>query len=166
MKKLLTLILVTMMLLTTVSAFAEAPQYSSTKYFTAKMDAEDEIYTVLGVDEEKGREYVTYEYKLDNGEEIEVLIVFNDSNENCAMYIWNLITYADQDFSKVLRTVNSLNSEYRFANFYADEEDNTINVSADAIFRSNDVGKICYELLERMLEIVNDEYATVAVYSK
>lgn len=166
MKKLVILMLTVVMLFSLcTTALAASATYSSTRSFVSELDKENKIYTVLGISEQ-GNELIEYKTTLDNGQEITVVIAFDDSMENCAMYIWNLITFKDQDFSKVLRTVNSINAEYRFASFYVDESDNTVTVQADAIFRVYDVGEICHELLSRMINIVNDEYGALAVYDQ
>jgi hypothetical protein len=53
---------------------------------------------------------------------------------------------------------SELNQEYKWAKFYVDESDNTLTVQDDAIIQLDTCGAECYELLARLVLIVDEVY--------
>ena len=79
----------------------------------------------------------TYKGKTDNGEDI-FLISFGGDNTDV--------------------TVNDLNSRYRFVKFYYDESDCTVTVQSDVIFRADDIGELCNEIVHRTAFLSDEGY--------
>ena len=102
----------------------------------------------------------------DNGYSYTMCFFFENNEENAAIRVWDIITYSDADFSKVLRVCNALNTEYKYVNFNAEESDNTVTAAVDFIFRNNDVGPIIKEGLLHLVNILEDAYPRLSVYAQ
>ncbi len=166
MKKFLAMILMTALLMgVCLPAQAVEAQYNSTKALLAEMDAIGITYTVLGVNED-GYERVTINNEDDNGFEYTLYFFFEDNEENASIRVWDIITYSDADFAKVLRVCNALNTEYKYVNFNAEESDNTVTAAVDFIYRTHDVGPIVKEGLLHLVNILEDAYPRLSVYNK
>ncbi len=167
MKKLLALTLACMMLLGLCStAFATEPQYTSTKAFLALMDQKGINYSVNGFDS-NGNEMVSISNTdSDINYSYTIKYFFDDGEENCSLRVWNIITFADADFAKVLRTVNSLNCQYKYVRFTVDESDNTVTASIDTIYRTHDIDQIIWEATLYVVDIIEAGYPALAVYDQ
>jgi hypothetical protein len=78
-------------------------------------------------------------------------IYFHPDNDRACVYVWNIITFEDADFSRVLRVVNELNYTYKYTRFYVDETDNTVTCALTLILHDDaDAGDIVLEGLLRM----------------
>ena len=167
MKKLLALTLACMMLLgLCTTAFATEAQYASTKAFLALMDEKGISYSVEGLDS-NGNEMVS----IDNADSdinysYTIRYFFDDGGENCSLRVWNIITFADADFAKVLRTVNSLNCKYKYVRFTVDESDNTVTAAIDTIFRIHDIDEIIWEATLYVVDIIEAGYPDLVVYDQ
>lgn len=147
------------------AAMAVSASYSSTQAFLRALDEEGIIYTLHGIDERINYECVTMNNK---GEELSYTInyFFSEDSTYTGLRVWNVITYNDSDLAKVLRTCNSLNSDYKYVKFYADESDNTVTVEMDLIHRSGDVGDIVLEATLRLANVLDESYERLAVYDR
>lgn len=166
MKKVFALIFALFMVFSmAMSACAVSAQLNSTKAFLATLDENDIKYTVVGLDDD-GDEQITVSNKDDNGFEYTFNLFFDSDEENCYIRVWNIIHYSDADFSKVLRTCNSLNDKYNFLRFTADESDNMVTAAIDLIYRDNDVGEIVLEALMASARILEAAYPDLSVYAQ
>lgn len=165
MKKVISVFVVFALVITvfSFSAYAVSPTYSSTRSFIYLLDDANIKYTVYGV-LDGGDECVTvsnsgdyFSYDID---------YFFDSNlENAALRVFDIITYKDADYVNVLKTVNDLNSRYKYVKLYADESDNTVTADADLIFRTHDVGEICLEATLYMAQFLDTAYKELRIYN-
>ena len=168
MKKFLAILLSVLLLLSTCSAaLAEnpAPTFNSTKTVLALLDAKGINYTLYGLDED-GDELVIVPNTDDVGIKYDLYCFFDQNEENCFIYVWNLMTYDDADFLPVLMACNQLNEDYRYVTFTADTSDNTVTVTIDLIFRDNDVDQIFWEGVLHVVNIIHSAYPTLAPYAK
>jgi len=166
MKKSLCLILALVLMMACTSAFAA--KLSSTQAYLDILDANDVTYTLSSMADDAKNERVKIAYTSSTTPKFDYDIncFFNTDLQDCALRVWNLIAFSDADFAKVLRACNTLNNDYRFATFEVDESDNTVTVSMDIIFRSNDVADIMWEATQRLCDITERGYEVLSVYSK
>lgn len=166
MKKFLVLALSVLLLVgSALPAYAVAPQYKSTQAFVATLDEKDISYTVVGVDPDED-EHVRVSNTDDNDFSYTINLYFDPNEENCSVRVWNIISYSDADYAKVLRTCNALNYKYKYIRFYADESDNTVTASIDLIYRDHDVGEIVLEAVVHMASILEKGRPDLLVYDK
>ncbi len=148
-----------------VPALAEDPQFTATKSFLDVLDANDLGYNFTGISS-SGEEHVY----MDNEDEnfaYTFHIYFHEDNDRANVYIWNIITFDDADFTNVLRVVNELNYSYKYTRFYIDESDNTVTCAMSIILHDeNDTGDIVLEGLLRVASILKRAYPPLAVYDK
>lgn len=166
-EKAISVLIVSMLLLSVFcpAAFATEPQYANTKAFTNGLDKADLIYAVRGIDDD-GDEHVTVGF-TDNDKSYTVHFFFDEDNEYLGIRIWDILTYSDADFSRLLRVINTLNDKYKYVNFTLDESDNTVSLSFDLILRpSNSVEEITLEALLRVVQILKDSLETLTVYER
>ena len=152
--------------LLTGNALALSATYQNTKTVTEKFDSEGLFYTVLGIDSDNNKEYVAFKNESDAGE-YTILISFKENNEEVNLRIFNIISYSDADFSKLLRTVNSMNYKYKWVRFYLDETDNTLTASMDLVVRPGDqVGDIVIDAMIHMTNVLDAAYESFSIYAK
>ena len=144
---------------------AEAAQFRSTQALLAALNEAEIAYTIGGLDDD-GDERVRIPYRDANNFEYTIHLFFDDNEENCYLRVWNIINYAEVDFSKILRVCNSLNNKYNYVCFNADETDNTVTATMDTIYRDNDVGEIVLEAVQHMMSIIEKSYPSLEVYDQ
>lgn len=166
MKKLFSALLAVMLCTSLfLPAFAATPAFELTKNFISVLDENNLAYTFTGAIS-TGEEHVY----MDNEDEnfaYTLHIYFNEDNDRATVFVWNIITFADEDFTNVLRTVNTLNSSYKYIRFYVDESDNTVTCAMNIIVHdSNDSGDIVLEGLLRIASILKHAYPQLVEYNK
>lgn len=167
MKKLLSLILVCVLLLGLCpAALATEAQYASTKSFLTLMDALSIKYMVGGMDSSNNELVVISNSDSELNFEYTVAFFFDSDEAHCSIRVWEIISFADVDFAKVLRTVNSLNTKFKYVKFYVDEDDNTVTASMDLIYTAETAGQVVMEGMLRAMSILEDSYPDLAVYNK
>lgn len=167
MKKLFVLTLACMMLIgLCTTAFATEAQYASTKAFLALMDQKGVNYTVTGMDSNNNEMVSIKNTDSDINFSYTIKYFFDPEEENCSLRVWDIITFTDADFAKVLRTVNTLNCRYKFVRFTVDEDDNTVTAAIDTIFRTHDIDQILWEATLYVVDIIEGAYPDLAVYDK
>lgn len=164
MKKLTCMLLVLLLALPGMALAKTNAEYGSTQSFLNWMDANDISYILEGINN-SDCEVVNVPNSSD-GFTYEIHYFFDASEENASLRVWNLISYSDSDYAKVLRVCNDLNVSYKYITFYCDTSDNTVTARMDTIFRSSDVGEIVGEATLRMVNILGDVYETLSVYDK
>ena len=165
MKRILVLLLAAMLSISVCAVSqAETAQYYTTQEFLDYLDQENVYYTLEGVDN-AGYEVVKVSNKGD-AFTYDIKYFFDDGFENTGLRIWNVIKYSDADFTKVLRVCNSLNSQYRYAKFVADESDNTVTCSMDLMYRANNIAEIHWEATLRIVDIIDSGYEALSIYNK
>lgn len=147
-------------------AVAETATYSSTKDVMAMLDAKDIKYTFAGMDNAK---YEVIEIKNTDSDinyTYTIKLYMDDTIENSGIRVWDVITYSATDFSKVLRVCNTINCDYKYVTFVADESDNTVYAEMDLIYRTDSVGEIHWEAILYMVDVLGENYEALAVYNK
>ena len=167
MKKLLSLTLALLLLAgLCTTAFATEAQYASTKAFLALMDEKGIHYSVEGIDANGYEKVYINNTDTDINFSYTIKYFFDDGGENCSLRVWDIITFTDADFAKVLRTVNSLNGQYKYVKFTVEESDNTVTASIDTIFRTHDIDQILWEATLYVVDIIEAGYPSLSVYDQ
>lgn len=162
MKKLLSLLLAAVLLLSCCSgAFATSATFANTKVFLDLLDAKEITYTVLGLDDE-GDEMVEIDYAP-----FTIRYYFYSDNETISIRVWDVIHFAEEDLTKVIRDVNALNAGYKWGKFFVDETDDTVTASMDLIVRENArVDEVAWEATLTITDLLDIAYEQLSVYNK
>lgn len=158
------LLVCALLLLFSSATCAQAAEYSSTQIFVDWLESNDISYTYEGVD---SRDFECL--SIDNTTEVfsyTLKYFFESNNENASIRVWDIILFDDSDLNDVLRTVNDMNTTYRFINVYALQSDNSVNAKIDLIYRTHDVGEIIGEATLRLVAALDEIYTTLSVYQK
>lgn len=142
-------------------ADSDVPSIESTKQFLTYLDSKDIKYTFQG--ESDGKEVVKVSFGGDYMDTITANFFFSKDGEDVAIRIWDIISFDSSKFAAICDVANDLNCKYRFAKFTVDS-DNTVTMAVDAVFRTNDVGEICYELMHRSVNICDEAYPMLSRY--
>lgn len=165
MKKLITVLLLAVLCMgLSAPALAEVPSYEVTKSFVAVLEKNELAYEFEGKIS-NGEERISM-FNRDENFSYTINIFFDEDNDQASVYVWNIITFADEDFANVLRVVNELNYSYKYIRFYADETDNTVTCAMNMILHDNDeAGDIILEGLLRIASILKVAYPPLGVYN-
>lgn len=107
--------------------------------------------------DEKQEDLFSLVFTCDNAGELEIYVWFDYDSKGATFFIWDYATVNAGQMTEFLTVCNQANRDFRYVTFYI-EEDNTVTISADAIFRDNDIGEICEEMMLRVLHIADDCY--------
>lgn len=130
---------------------------ASTQQFVTTMDAKGVKYTYHGTTE-NGKDRITLAYSCENAPSVRVSLFFDDDNRGAALRVFNLVKFPEEKLDPMMRQVCDLNNRFRFVKFCIDFDDNTVQAEMDGVFRDNDVGEICMELIARCVQICDDAY--------
>lgn len=167
MKKLFALIMAAMMLFCAcTTAFAATASYSSTQAFCNLLDAKGVKYELGGLDSNNNEKLSIHNNDSTNDFSYTIRYFFDDGQENCSLRVWDVISYSDADFAKVLRAVNKLNFDYKYVRFYLDESDNTVTAAIDTIYRTHDIDQILWEATMYVVNILEVAYPILSVYDQ
>ena len=98
---------------------------------------------------------------------IRVLMLFDkDGDNNLRFVVSNIVTVPQDRLGAVILACNKLNSRFRFAKFYI-EDNNELFIDGDAIVSMDNVGDVCREMCNRMVDIVDKGYPDImrAIYA-
>lgn len=109
-------------------------------------------------EERQGKsDVVEIRFSGDNWSSIPIRFFFDTSCEAVAVRCFSICMFNQNKLAAGLLKANELNNEYRWLRFYIDE-DNEATAAIDAVIDTSTVGEVCYELMIRMLNIVDDVY--------
>lgn len=130
---------------------------SSTQQFITTMDAKGIKYTYEGTTD-NGKDRVRLVYGCDNIPSLQIQIFFDTDNQGVALRVFNLVKFPEDKLDRMMRQICDLNNRFRFIKFCIDFSDNTVQAEMDGVFRDNDVGEICRELVGRTVTICDEAY--------
>lgn len=123
--------------------------------YTERLDKGDVRYT------KEDDHVVRVAFKGQNADSITILAVFDEEGgPHVAFRCYSILNFKDKKEAGAL-ACSEINSQYRWIKFYLDK-DNEITGAADAILCEEKAGDICFELLVRMTDIVDESYPTFA----
>lgn len=89
---------------------------------------------------------------------IKLVFISRDDDSDVAIRSFNITPKIPEDKkSVVLEAMNKLNSKYRFVKFALDD-DGAISVSYDVPTSAGEVGGIAFEMLVRLVKIIDESY--------
>lgn len=130
----------------------------SVSQFVNYMDHKGLKYNYRGPVGDEGREVVDVSFRGENMNTIQTRFFFDPDSESAAIRVFDIVKVPAEKVDAMYPVINRINRRFRFVKFVLDTNDNTIQAEMDGVFRANDVGEICYELLFRMIDICDKTY--------
>lgn len=130
----------------------------SVSQFVNYLDHKGLKYNNRGPFGDEGREVVDVSFRGENMDTIQTRFFFDPDNESVAIRVFDIVKVPAEKVDAMYSAINKVNKRFRFAKFVLDTNDNTIQAEMDGVFRANDVGEICHELLVRMIDICDKAY--------
>ena len=133
----------------------------ATELISCAFDDRDVHYRVMEIDTVS---MIEAGFSIDAGPDVIVRFISTGENNDVGIRVYGLIHNIPVEKKAVmLETCNRLNETIRFVKFYLDKESN-INVEADLPVEIGDesLGACCFELLVRIVRILNDKYHILA----
>lgn len=147
-------------------AFADAPEYKSTKAFVEMMDDNQYRYDFYPKEEDGDSEIVFAEYQGDYMDDLSLSAFFPDTEDEMFLYCFNMIDFDEADYLKALEAVNELNHENDYACFYVDTDDYSINAYWSVLLGEKDAKEIAEIALHSFLNAVDDSYDRIKSLEK
>lgn len=129
----------------------------SAKMVASYFQNENLKFDIDGEDEE----IIRISFNADNVESVRISLFFDKEDKNVAIRSFNICKVEDAKKPKIYQVMSKLNDDFRWVKFSIDENDNTVTASTDAVIRMDVAGEICYELVFRMVNIVDDAYPEI-----
>lgn len=162
-RMLLALLLVVLTVLPALAAGEAA--YASTQAFIDAL-AERDVACKLHAVDKSGSELVTLDVSDGSiGLSYTVQIRFDATGEAAYLTIPAVITFGELHREEVIRACNTLNCDYMYTRFIADEAEGAVNVSIDLLLGRQDTGEVVLEAFDRLVSILSEAYFTLAVFS-
>ncbi len=95
------------------------------------------------------------------GSSIDIFLHFDESDTHVHLEGINFIKVPEDKFDRMYKVVNQVNNEYKLVKFTLDEESAQIVARDDAVIQLDSCGEECFELMIRMVQIVEDAYPTL-----
>ena len=108
-----------------------------------------------------GKDVVTVTYTGDNKDTIRFKIFVDPDEDNVAIRVWTIAKTLDADqAAAVTLLLNDLNNNYRWYRWYLDD-DREVTASVDAGITADTSGDVAYELVQRGVDIIDENYPKV-----
>ncbi len=117
--------------------------------FCAALDAKKVVYT-------KGDGRLIIKYNADNFSGQAFTFFFDDDHESAALRVFSICEIPKERIAAALLLCNELNNKWRWFRFYIDE-DREVTMAADVKFSMDNCAEVCYEILQRGVQILDDE---------
>ncbi|MCR5324701.1 MAG: YbjN domain-containing protein [Lachnospiraceae bacterium] len=95
------------------------------------------------------------------GTSIDVFFVVDEDDTHVHLRGLNFVKIPESKFEKMYQVVNTLNDEYNYVKFIVDTEHETIAARDDAVIQLDSCGEESFELMMRMVGIVQDAYPEI-----
>ena len=108
-----------------------------------------------------GIDVVKVTYTGDNKDTIRFKIFVDPDEDNVAIRVWTIAKTLDADqAAAVTLLLNDLNNNYRWYRWYLDD-DREVTASVDAVITADTIGAVAYELVQRGVDIIDENYPKV-----
>ena len=108
-----------------------------------------------------GKDVVTVTYTGDNKDTIRFKIFVDPDEDNVAIRVWTIAkTTNTRQVAAVSLVLNDLNNNYRWYRWYLDD-DREVTAAVDAVITADTIGAIVYELVQRGVNIIDENYPKV-----
>ena len=95
------------------------------------------------------------------GSSIDIFFQFDESDTHVHLEGINFVTVPEDKYDRMYKVLNQVNNEYKLVKFTLDEENGQIIARDDAVIQLDSCGEECFELMIRMVQIVEDAYPTL-----
>ena len=103
------------------------------------------------------RDWVSVRFSGESAPSVEVQLFFHEDEDDVALRSFSIVRVPQEKAAGMLTLLNSLMEEYRWLRLYLDE-DNEVTAAIDAVISADTAGPVSFELLMRMVGIVDDIY--------
>lgn len=170
MKKPIIILSLVLSLLFSTTAFAEEPQYATTRNFLAAADLERGItYTLKGpITDANGTNYdlVSLTYKGNASPYTSnIMLLFNESQDRVQLMMYNLIDFAEEDRAEVLDEINMLNRQISGIKLYIDDSDYSVTVEMYMFVNESNVAEATLSAIGFMIGKTDAIYDMLKEYS-
>lgn len=108
-----------------------------------------------------GKDVVKVTYTGANKEIIRFNIFVDPDEDNVAIRVWTIAKTLDANqAAAVTLLLNDLNNNYRWYRWYLDD-DREVTASVDAVITADTIGDVAYELVQRGVDIIDENYPKV-----
>ena len=170
MKKSIPVFLLIFSLLFSTVAYAEEPQYATTRSFLAAADTEKGItYTVdAPITDANGTRYdlVRVTYKGDASPYTsKIAVLFRESEDRVQLMMYNLIDFAEENCAAVLDEINLLNRQISGIKLYVDDSDYSVTVEMYMFVTESTVAEATLNAIGFMIGKTDAIYEMLRDYS-
>lgn len=170
MKKPIIILSLVLSLLFSTTAFAEEPQYATTRNFLAAADLERGItYTLKApITDSNGTNYdlVSLTYKGNASPYTSnIMLLFNESQDRVQLMMYNLIDFAEEDRAEVLDEINMLNRQISGIKLYIDDSDYSVTVEMYMFVNESNVAEATLSAIGFMIGKTDAIYDMLKEYS-
>lgn len=95
------------------------------------------------------------------GGSIEVFFHFDEDDAHVHIEGINFINVPENKYDQMYKVLNECNDRYKHFKFVLDTKNGQITVSDDDIIQLDTCGPECFELMLRMVQVVQDVYPTL-----
>lgn len=124
------------------------------KVTAAYLDSQEIKYTILGEEEDK----LSVVSRAENKDSVEIIAFFGEDNTDVCIKSFDVAKFPEAKKADIYKVCNELNADFRWVKFYVDERDNTVTAQEDAVVQLDSCGEECYELMARMVGIIDEGY--------
>jgi hypothetical protein len=96
-------------------------------------------------------------YDANNYNDQNFTLIFDDDGDSVALRAFSILKYTSAQIEQAHAQCNKQNCDYRWARFYVDN-DNELTLAVDAVIPKGVAPDICYEILARSVNILDDVY--------
>ncbi len=93
-----------------------------------------------------------------NGGSIQIFFHFDEEDAHVHLEGTDFVKVPEEKFDAMYKVLNELNDKYIHVKFVLDTEDGQINARDDDVIQLDSCGPECFELMIRMVQIVEDAY--------
>lgn len=127
---------------------------SAARFFIEYLEQKDVKYTI------NGENRVRVGFSGENATSISTLFVFGADGTNVAVRSYSIAKVPEEKIAEACILCSSLNSRFRWTRFYIDS-DNEVTAAIDAVIDPHTTGAECFELLIRIVDIIDDAYPEI-----
>lgn len=91
---------------------------------------------------------------------VTVKFVFGEDGEDVALRVFSIAKVPENKLAGMAQVCSQLNLKYRWVRFYLDS-DNEVTAAIDAVISAGTSNDVCFELLIRIIKIVNEAYPEI-----
>lgn len=130
----------------------------TTREFENKLNNENFRYEILTEGASGEPDCVMVTSSADNMHSISIQFFFSDND--VGIRVFSIATVPENKREAVLNELNEITCKYRWVNFSIDK-DNEVIAAIDAIIDYDSAAEVCYELMFKMYNIVDDMYPKI-----